>query len=477
MKTYILLLIFPVLLCACNDWLDVKPDDRISEDATFSTPQGFELALNGVYIDLNVTNLYGQALTWDFVEVLAQRYAISKSATYNREAMQFHFTAEEVKGRVSPIWAKAYGLIANINLILKNCEERREVISDEYYALIKGEALGLRALLHLDLFRLWGPVYTSANEERLTIPYYDEFALAGQPKQTAKAFMTHVVADLEEAAILLQDDPIKTAATPLTVNAATPFYGFRALRMNYYAVRLLAARAYLYMNDLENAYTAAKEVVDVQETLFPWTTKGQLAIQEDQDRMFSSELVFALQNSNRKSIYTKNFDTENLKLGALLIPASKVIDEGIFPTYEQGDSRYTTWFSGNMELEGSVYKKFRKYQALSDTLYSQLIPMLRVSEAYYIVAECEAADDEDAGLFWLNKVRNARSLESDDWSYFEEILESEYMREFFGEGQLFYFYKRKRYEKIQDAYEPNASVTMDNAQYVLEIPEDESKYN
>ena len=81
MKTYILLLLFPVLLCACNDWLDVKPDDRISEDATFSTPQGFQLALNGVYIDLNVTNLYGQALTWDLVEILAQRYAISKSAT------------------------------------------------------------------------------------------------------------------------------------------------------------------------------------------------------------------------------------------------------------------------------------------------------------------------------------------------------------------------------------------------------------
>ena len=476
MKTYILLLLFPVLLCACNDWLDVKPDDRISEDATFSTPQGFQLALNGVYIDLNVTNLYGQALTWDFVEILAQRYAISKSATYNREAMQFHFKAEEVKGRVSPIWAKAYGLIANINLILKNCEERREVISDEYYALIKGEALGLRALLHFDLFRLWGPVYTTANEEQLTIPYYDEFALAGQPKKMAKAFMAHVVSDLEEAAILLKDDPIKTAATPLSANAANPFLGYRALRMNYYAVRLLAARAYLYMNDLENAYTAAKEVVDVQEALFPWTKKAQLAMQGDQDQMFSSELVFALQNSNRKNIYTKNFDAENLKLGALLAPASDVIDEVIF--YEEGDSRYATWFSGDAEIEGSTYKKFRKYQAQSDTLYSQLIPMLRVSEAYYIVAECEGAEDEDAGLSWLNKVRNARSLESEDWGeYFEYILESEYMREFFGEGQLFYFYKRRGYEEIQDAYEPDVSVMMDKAQYVLEIPEDESKYN
>ena len=90
MKKNILILVIPLLLSSCESWLDVKPNDRISEEATFSTPRGFELALNGVYVDLNKTSLYGQALTWDFIEILAQRYAISKTSTYNREAMQFH---------------------------------------------------------------------------------------------------------------------------------------------------------------------------------------------------------------------------------------------------------------------------------------------------------------------------------------------------------------------------------------------------
>ena len=149
MKIYILVLIIPILLGSCESWLDVKPNDRISEDATFSTPRGFELALNGVYVDLNKTSLYGQALTWDFVEILAQRYAISKSSTYNKEAMEFHYAEDEVKDRVSRIWATAYSLISNVNMILKNCDERWDVLSDEYYNLIKGESLGLRALLHL----------------------------------------------------------------------------------------------------------------------------------------------------------------------------------------------------------------------------------------------------------------------------------------------------------------------------------------
>ena len=58
MKKNILILVIPLLLSSCESWLDVKPNDRISEEATFSTPRGFELALNGVYVDLNKTSLY-----------------------------------------------------------------------------------------------------------------------------------------------------------------------------------------------------------------------------------------------------------------------------------------------------------------------------------------------------------------------------------------------------------------------------------
>lgn len=477
MKKYILLFLFPVFLNACDNWLDVKPNDRISEDATFSTPQGFELALNGVYVDLNKSNLYGRALTWDFLEIMAQRYAIPKSSTYNMEAMEFHSNAEEVKARVSRIWGDVYSLIANVNLILKNCETHREVLSDEYYQLVKGEALGLRALLHFDLFRLWGPIYSPETEEQASIPYYSVFALEAQPKLTAKAFMEQVTGDLKEAAILLEDDPIKTVSSPLKADKANPFRGYRALRMNYYAVKLLAARAYLYMNDLTNAYEAAKEVVDIQETLFPWVDKEQLAMQDSPDRMFSSELVFALQNSRRKSVYSDNFDADNLKLGILLVPNQTVIEDNVFDD-EFGDIRYKMWLSDNIEIEGGNYKKFMKYQAITDTLYNQLIPMLRVSEAYYIVAECEGSKNESAGLAWLNKVRNARSLESEKWSmYYESTLEAEYKREFFGEGQLFFFYKRKKYEQIPSAYDADLEVTMDLSNYVLRIPDEESKYN
>ena len=67
------------------------------------------------------------------------------------------------QNRFASIWEKSYNLIANINKLLENCEKYRDVLSDEYYQLIKGEALALRAYLHFDIFRLFGPLYESNN--------------------------------------------------------------------------------------------------------------------------------------------------------------------------------------------------------------------------------------------------------------------------------------------------------------------------
>ena len=45
------------LLCllvfsACNSWIDITPSDRLNEDMLFEDRQGFEKAINGVYVGL-----------------------------------------------------------------------------------------------------------------------------------------------------------------------------------------------------------------------------------------------------------------------------------------------------------------------------------------------------------------------------------------------------------------------------------------
>lgn len=90
---------------------------------------------------------------------------------------------------------------------MKNVEQHRDILVGEYYNLVKGEALALRALLHFDLFRLFGPVYAE-DSTAISIPYYKEFQFDVAPSYAAHDFMNMVIADLLEAERLLVNDPI-----------------------------------------------------------------------------------------------------------------------------------------------------------------------------------------------------------------------------------------------------------------------------
>ena len=37
---------------SCSDWLDVKMEDNVMENTLFGTNEGFQVALNGIYISL-----------------------------------------------------------------------------------------------------------------------------------------------------------------------------------------------------------------------------------------------------------------------------------------------------------------------------------------------------------------------------------------------------------------------------------------
>ena len=87
---------------------------------------------------------------------------------------------------------------------------------------------------------------------------------------------------------------------------------------------------------------------------------------------------------------------------------------------------------------------FIKYKEVDDKGkgYQYLMPLMRISEMYLIAAEC--LDEETLKYQYLNQLRNARKVASvgEEGNIMEEI-EKEYRREFIGEGQLFWFFKRQ----------------------------------
>lgn len=207
--------------------------------------------------------------------------------------------------RIQAIWQTAYNLIANTNLLIKNCDVNRSVLSDDYYHLCRGEALALRAMLHFDLFRLFGPIYGRASEGT-SIPYYEEFVLDVNPSLSKEVFMGKVIEDLLNAEKELEIDPIITYG--VRGDSRNVFFQYRNLRLNYYAVQALLARVYLYVGNTEKAKEYALKVIEISEKLFPWVDPMTMGNDGSiPDRMFSTEVLFALQNLNRNTIFTSHF--------------------------------------------------------------------------------------------------------------------------------------------------------------------------
>ena len=118
-------------------------------------------------------------------------------------------------------------------------------------------------------------------------------------------------------------------------------------------------------------------------------------------------------------------------------------------------------------VEGMLYMS-------STEVWTKLIPLIRMTEMYYIIAE--TATDETEALDALNTVLFNRGVkELEDKTQLAGMLRDEYRREFFGEGQLFFYYKRLNV-KVLHSYSENADLDMDAAKYVVPLPLSETDF-
>ena len=392
-KIMILLTFFAVNV-SCESWLDIQPVDSVSEEQLFETESGFMQALNGVYVEMNQSSLYGGELLFNAVEILAQRYQFSSAGEqadyYQLE--QFNYTSDYAEEVAENIWKEAYALILNVNKILSNADEKKELFSGEHYNWITGEAYALRAFLHFDLLRLFGPVYLTNKNDR-SICNNTEYALSDSDLLPATEIVELVLKDLHEAEQRLANDPVIKQG-PLTTEAETDaenYWRFRNMRLNYYAVKALQARVYLYAGENEKACEAARIVTGIQEAYFPFTDyTSVVGNSKTPDRVFSSELLFALQNSQRNNIFISYFSPE---LGDFQIfKTSNEYLNKIFDALSARDMRYAPLWLDAVNYD---FKCFYKYASVENTeFYNYLIPLIRISEMYYILAEASTNEEE-----------------------------------------------------------------------------------
>ena len=197
------------------------------------------------------------------------------------------------------------------------------------------------------------------------------------------------------------------------------------------------------------------------EPVAPFSLTTAAAIDE---RLFDSELLFALEEGKMQDNIDVYFGESVIKNGITNSSTALSISinnrNKLFAQQDPADDDYRLklWFQ---ETNSATAVMPGKYVNVG------CIPLIRLSELYYIAAECSA----NQGLAYLNTLRAHRGLAAmTEVTDLQAEIAKEYSKEFMCEGQMFYYYKRLGLKRIgvyrTVAIEPEEV-------YVIPLPDDE----
>ena len=359
------------------------------------------------------------------------------------------------KSIISSIWSRSYNNIANCNNLINQVSNASPSLFEQGELeknMIHGEALALRAFIHFEILRMFAPAMMK-DDHKAYMPYVDVYPTFVPAYETNEEILKKVVADLKEAKrMLAQCDITEEHREWMAINPRMlgidlsagdiaeedVFFAFRGYRMNYYAITAILARVYFWNGEYELAYNEAKEVLDA-------------TYDDDGQKCFSFMEYLELGNNMKdyNSIIMCFFNkTLQEDYEPFITKSSK--DVFYLADFEKGEKELDQRLLEDMIGSERSNKYSRKYDIPLGTYGSDMIPGIRLSEMYYIMGEYFARTNNfiKAGEM-LDEVRFNRGIITTNLKntittldgYHTEMLK-DMRKEFVGEGQLFFQYKR-----------------------------------
>ena len=448
---YILLAFF-IGLTSCDDYLNIEPEGTVLNHQMFKDFDGYRDAMLGVYSHLNTQELYGNALSYGFVDELAHLYYSfpTGSGEANNMTLQRHMNYEyedaAVKSEIDNIWSRAYTSISHINNVIGNAESEDIEMHPEL-KIVKGEAHGLRAYLHFDMVRLFCPDVTKSSTVN-GVPYATEFTLNTPPLVNLGKTYEKILADITVAEECLKGDTVVVKDS----DNKSDYSNDRITHLNLYAIWALKSRVYLWKGDLTNAGIYAEKVINSDK--FKLLEKSEL--QANKSYPSTSETIFKI--DTRPTAYQDLFNKflnekgEKNELQYVGLDIKDVYKSDEFDENNE-DVRYASYFVKGEHGINLFRRLLDRPKTNPDTGEKDKdeisgIAMMRLPEMYYIAAEAAYEKDKGKAKKMLNDVRSTRGLKplTDDQintkKKFEQELIDEKLKEFWGEGQMFLEYKR-----------------------------------
>lgn len=473
MKKYLLFFVFlSVHLCACEEFLDQKSQMQVDAEHMFQTEQGFKDALTQCYVGLAGDYLYGKYMSYGPIETMAQHWELQSNNWEN--LYQLDFTLDNARQIFELIYGEMYNVIVHANDVLRFLEKNGAVIeSGQTRDVIEGEARAIRGFVHFDVLRLFGQMPFEPGKT-VRLGYAETVGKQEIPFLDFDSYVEKLLKDLDMAeALLAESDPllVKSLATLDETGENEDFFlDYRRFRFNLYAVKALKARVNLYLGRTEEAYRNALSVIQAK-------TKGgenviSLSGSDDLEKEFYAMPSESIMLLSKTDISNTMFSTNSYYISS---SRKTMLFEGALT----GDIRIrTVWGSESSGLGGAVplFRKFLQPSSGTGTsskdlrLKYQVIPLLRLAEMYLIAMET-APSESEANRLYKDFMLSRQMLVSQDLSLEElrQEIEKQYRRELFGEGQMFFYYKRHSASSM--LWGRNSDLTEDN--YIVPLPETE----
>jgi hypothetical protein len=292
-----------ILLCftSCKkDFLDVKPEDRITEENFWKSKEDTYLSLYGIYNTLQQPKVYGYGGGLDAASPNAYQWA-------HWEGMEMQIGNGTIQagdgGLVRDRWRDCYKGINRANYFLDNID--KVVMDEQEKSVMKGDAYFLRGVFYALLADTYGGVPIIIKP--ITVEESRSLVRASAAETWAQ-----VHADYDMAADLV---PVKAALIGRATKGAV--YGMKM-------------RAYLYQKQWDKVSEYANKVIDLGiYQLFPsYHGLFQVANENNQEVLF--DVQFMSGPFSQGSIFDRYWQPQNLKYGIIgsnsVVPIQNLVD-------------------------------------------------------------------------------------------------------------------------------------------------------
>lgn len=347
---------------ACEDRLEVEPEQSLSTDLAFASELSAQGSLIGVYSLGQDLEVFGS-----MPQVIADYQSDNVDFIGSFPTLQDinNYTTLSDNSSIQVIWRDHYNLILAANAVIENVPNVDDpAFTAEEKAQFVAEAKFLRAMTYFQLVNLFADSYPVADGSNPGVP------LVLEPFEAEVEFPERATLDQVHAQV--QQD-LQDAATGLSGLALAPS------RASSASAQALLSRLHLYRGEWQQAADLAKTVMDA----------GGFALSPGYDfySQNTSEEIFSLQNSA-----TDNGRTGSGGWASYYNPAElngrgdAPFSQDLLDAYAQepGDKRFTALTQvGENELTYTT--KFPDAINNSDN-----VPLIRITEMYLNRAEALA---------------------------------------------------------------------------------------